>query len=451
MKKQFFYAALAIAMMSSCSSNDTPGAQEPNSPDTPDVEDKVAIQIGVGAPASVEVATKGGAVGAVGDAENKWAGQKLIVKMFGYTGYTEDQLEAKDGSTKILDNTSLQFVAPSDEASGIIRMTATGTSPYSYRYYPSTGRYAFYGCHLDDAVIDNWDSDDEHKVTFTIDGTQDIMSATTATLGEENTTDNSKPYYHTTPVASGEWALMPNRTFSAWSARRGIQPYLEFKHQLARLTFEVEAGDKTAAAYNYNSGTLTWEENKNSEGNNLGVKITSITVQGMDEKLDLTLNGGSTPLEKNTGSSGTAEFALTQDGETTLTETAPSAYGNEGLDNDHTATTKVGESIMFLPVANGDTGTDKQITLKIGLSQLVPTEYTIDGGGNEVGQTYQTKSEDLLYTLKTSDVDAFAAFEVGKSYKIVIKVYSFQKIEVSASLAAWTDGGTANIAPGDQF
>ena len=61
MKKQFFYAALAIGMMSSCSSNDLPGNQAPENPK----DEKVAIELGISSPnAQIEATTKG--IGAVG-------------------------------------------------------------------------------------------------------------------------------------------------------------------------------------------------------------------------------------------------------------------------------------------------------------------------------------------------------------------------------------------------
>ena len=63
MKKQFFYAALAIGMMSSCSSNDLPGNQQPENPNI--AEDKVAIELGIASPnLNIEATTKG--IGAVG-------------------------------------------------------------------------------------------------------------------------------------------------------------------------------------------------------------------------------------------------------------------------------------------------------------------------------------------------------------------------------------------------
>ena len=48
MKKQFFYAALAIGMMSSCTSSDLPGNQAPEE-QLPE-EERVAIELGISSP-----------------------------------------------------------------------------------------------------------------------------------------------------------------------------------------------------------------------------------------------------------------------------------------------------------------------------------------------------------------------------------------------------------------
>lgn len=89
MKKQFFYAALAIGMMSSCTSSDLPGNQAPENPK----DEKVAIELGV-SPLNAVVTTKGaGFAGnaAAGDAA-KWDKQKLNILML---------KKIKDGDNKL--------------------------------------------------------------------------------------------------------------------------------------------------------------------------------------------------------------------------------------------------------------------------------------------------------------------------------------------------------------
>ena len=81
MKKQFFYAALAIGMMSSCSSNDLPGNQAPEE-QLPE-EERVAIELGISSPnAKIEASTRGiGSVGSTVVNDNKWNGEELGIWM----------------------------------------------------------------------------------------------------------------------------------------------------------------------------------------------------------------------------------------------------------------------------------------------------------------------------------------------------------------------------------
>lgn len=69
MKKYFFYAAMALAVMSSCSNDDVV-----DNPGTTPIDDEqaVAIELGLSAPQAM-VTTKGlGTVGSTDPDENKW-------------------------------------------------------------------------------------------------------------------------------------------------------------------------------------------------------------------------------------------------------------------------------------------------------------------------------------------------------------------------------------------
>ena len=100
---------------------------------------------------------------------------------------------------------------------------------------------------------------------------------------------------------------------------------------------------------------------------------------------------------------------------------------------------------------------DAEIELEIAVSQLV---VDTEDAATEAAKTYTTKTETLTATIKASDIMQTGSttdsankttFEAGDSYNINITVYSFQRIEVSAELTAWKEGGDINIAPGDQF
>lgn len=89
MKKQFFYAAMALAVMSSCSKDNDPGIGNPE-----ENNDKAVIALGLDVP-TVTASTRGtGSVGDVAGDQNTWNSQKLYIYMVDRnTG-----LEAEEGA-----------------------------------------------------------------------------------------------------------------------------------------------------------------------------------------------------------------------------------------------------------------------------------------------------------------------------------------------------------------
>lgn len=478
MKKQFFYAALAIGMMSSCTSSDLPGNQAPEE-QLPE-EERVAIELGISSPnAKIEASTKGiGSVGGIDEEENKWKGEELGIWMY---KVTDDNAWApaveEDGTTPILDGVT-KFKAPyeSEETkSGKIHMIKSvgateDQNVYVAKYYPSTGRYSFYGFHLDDAPANP--NQTSHTITdIEIDGTQDIMAAVAKEV-------NSANYPTATAPVGGEenidWDTAPSKSFSAWSARRKIQPILNFEHKLARLRFFVKAGEASAAAKEWiNTDPKQWKDRapvtaKDKTGQDVpnastAVTITSIEVLGLDNKLQLVFDkdGEQNDIATVTALEGTNNFKLMGPTNTTgrldaLTPQAPLYWSQltemEGKTDaeradDYKPTTQVGESIMFFP--NGTSKTE--LNIKIGVQQAVVDEYKINSSGQEVDKTYILKDDVLETTLLSSKIGSEKKFTAGESYDIIITVYSYQRIEISAELTAWTNGGSINTAPGDEF
>ena len=89
MKKQFFYAAMALAVMSSCSKDNDPGIGNPD-----DNNDKAVIALGVDVPTVTALSRGTGSVGDVEGENNKWNSQQLYIHMVDRaTG-----LEAEEGA-----------------------------------------------------------------------------------------------------------------------------------------------------------------------------------------------------------------------------------------------------------------------------------------------------------------------------------------------------------------
>lgn len=108
------------------------------------------------------------------------------------------------------------------------------------RFYPMTGSYDFYACHLGlpqeegDGIVLSRDDPNAAYYALTIDGNQDLMAAKSDNPG------------------------------SARAARKGNNPELEFKHLLTQLKFQLT------------DGNLNGNPDGNSEGND-----TELTVKGI--------------------------------------------------------------------------------------------------------------------------------------------------------------------------
>ncbi len=476
MKKQFFYAALAIGMMSSCSSNDLPGNQAPEE-QLPE-EERVAIELGISSPnAKIEASTKGiGSVGGTGDASdpNNWNGETLGVWMYKVTDdqgtTTEVPAPENESDTTYIFN-GLTFKAPTGTNEGKIQMIKEPATPiYQVKYYPSKGAYSFYGYHLGGATGTE-DIDNKKIEAIQIDGTHDIMAAGTLEVTQNNYGSVAHNPGGAAGTISDDWDKIAKQSFSAWSARRGIQPTLVFEHKLARLRFFVKAGDDKASTHKWDAGTSTWiprDEVPVSDGASgtvsvtQAVKINSIKVNGLAEKVDMTLEKGSdgkiVALTANTAATRTTPFTLKQKatsanpGDTlvALEAVAPKCWEDptSGANSEtagYEVKKQVGESIMFLPEAGT---TDSQLDIEIGVSQAVLDTYQ----AGETNKTYIVKSDILKTTLYANTISGGTAnFLAGNNYDIIITVYSYSKIEITAQLTAWGAGGSITTAPGDEF
>lgn len=110
-------------------------------------------------------------------------------------------------------------------------------------------------------------------------------------------------------------------------------------------------------------------------------------------------------------------------------------YGHENIpaDSDPDAKgTQVGEPVMFFPNGN--------ISLSIDLKQYVEdTKDETDGDKITYKEVEKLDTPLIIDQSKISkDVKEFKA---GASYNVYITIYGFEKIEVTAVLTAWEDGG----------
>lgn len=413
MKKMFFFALAAAGMLTACSNDDTLGGNGEQN------VSEQQIRLGV---ASSKVQTRGtGTVGGMTDAENVWAGQTLWVYMLQKGSMDLAYYKAPAvgttaaAETEVFNNKKFNAPNAADNTKSGLATTADGT----IAYYPVSGNYDFWGYRVDDAVAGDPvvklvnDAGDEvaadqatkRVVDIKIDGSQDIMAGKAAPSTDE--------------VAKlGNYA---DNFYSAYAARKGVQPNITFNHLLTRFTFEVRAGSKATAGLP-------------ADGNTDAVKVTGVSV---DSKTTGTLTVAYTGETKAAADlltfTGDASALTLKQRDAALADNNAPLVALEPVSltwTDDAATIgdviKVGEALLVAP---GQT----EYPLTIALSQDVL---------QKVGETKVTMPLEQKATIK---MDGVKAFEPGKSYKVTITVYGLEEIKVTATLVPWVDGGSIDI------
>lgn len=426
MKKLFLMGAVAsLGLLASCSSDDdlsTGGNGK---------DGLQQIKIGMGVQANV--ATRGtGTVGAVGAENNKWAGQAVNVYML-----NKGTLDvAKFGEESIYENTVL--TTPTDNASGIA--TEFVNNVPQYKYYPTTKTaFDFWGYRLDDAndttatdqngsataaaIKSNkfvpYISGDSLLIGFKIDGTQDIMAGKAVPTDEEITKCDGA-----------------DNIYSAFAARRDVQPNIKFEHLLSRLNFQVLAGAESTT------------------DDNTGVKVTGITVKSKATgKLVIAYQGEATTftnvsdqliVDKDADSEKDAALlkelkVMQRDGSNLNADLVALQPVTPKWNNGMALATQVGEALLAIPADKYD--------ITINLQQKVQ----VKGDKNSPVDPDDFQTKDYTYTAElTNTVNPEKGFEPGYSYNVTITVYGLSEIKITTTLIPWKDGGNIEMNPEDE-
>ena len=420
-------AVASLGLLASCSSDDDLSTGSNGK------DGLQQIKIGMGVQANV--ATRGtGTVGAVGEKENTWANQTVNVYML-----NKGTLDlAKFGEDPIYENTVL--TTPADNASGIA--TEFVNDVPQYKYYPTTKTaFDFWGYRLDDAnkatgiedqagtdskvAVKNGEffpyiSGDSLLIGFNIDGTQDIMAGKAVPTEEE--------------IAKCGGV---DNIYSAFAARRDVQPNIKFEHLLSRLNFQVLDGKKTE----------TTDEDK-------AVKVTGITVKSKATgKLVIAYQGAETTFENvsdqlivDKDADSEKDAALLKELKVKQrAEGAPLTQNLEDLtpvtpkwNNGMAMATQVGEALLAIPA-------DKY-KITINLKQKVQVKG--DKGTPQEGD-FEEKEYTYEADLKNT-VNPEKGFEPGYSYNVTITVYGLSEIQITTTLTPWKDGGNIEMNPEDE-
>lgn len=387
MKKLFLMGAVAsLGLLASCSSDDDLSTGGKN--------DLQQIKIGMGVQTTVGATRGTGSVGSVGEANNKWAGQAINIYMFNKG--TLDLAKWDDGIA-IYDNA--KFNAPTAASSGL----ATAAD-HSVKYYPTQSSFDFWGYRLDDAILGEPDVSEDgtkQEVGFELNGSQDIMVGKATPDAEDlaKCDDETKIY-------------------SAYAARREVQPDIVFKHLLSRLVFSVTGGNKDACNDTY------------------GVKVTGITVKSRyTGKLIVAYTPDAEVTNELVPTEDVKDLELMQrddadtQGNNNLIELK--AQGPKWDDaEDKALKTNIGEAILAVPA--------DQYELTIKLKQLVKTQT------DPAAEAEKTFSYNDVIKLADDKV-----FEAGYSYNVNITVYGLSEIKINTTLTPWVDGGNIDMNPED--
>ena len=383
MKRYFLLAAAAIGMMAACSKTEVQPASK--------IDDSTieAVKFNLVNAPKFDVLTRG--AGAV----EAWNSQALYI--LGYERNVADYTKAEG----LIPNVKVAAPNSGKGALLVVEHETDGaygplTEPY---YYQDNAVYDFFGYYVDNAAGDTPKLDTTAlglSLKLTIDGTQDIMAA------------KANP---TIDVAGK--GVPANKAYSAWAARRDVQPTLKFEHKLARFRFFIVAGSK--------SGETTY--------------VTSVK---MNSKRAAVLNLVPNVLLESSDSLPVAKenfLTLMAAAGQPVTKAFPhinkvdEKYAYEYDKVIAVDTARFGESIMVVP---------GEIMHKLYIS----TEYA-----NSNVVRYDLPVELRASDIKTKDGKTLTSFEAGYQYDVILTIYGPEKVEITANLTDWKDGGYEIIDP----
>lgn len=401
MKKVYLFSAIAVmAAVTACTKEPVNNQPDPE-------EGPVPVQFGLASPDySVTTKSAGGF--------DKWNNTPLYV--FGYDRTAEDFTEAK----ALIYNVKATAVDEDNvlEVKHDVSEDQSGTlEPF---FYSGTTVYDFYGYHIDDAatqvldtdptpVVVTAESEDVEETTltkgvyvkFTLNGAQDLLLAKADPQTDINGISGA-----------ADQGVTVENTYSAFAARRGVHPTLNFTHQLSRFKFQIRSGSESGNSVTVDSIKILNQQATGFlrvVGENPGI-VDAAADEDVAFKL-MQLNSDSHLMEK-------------------LSSVSFPEENKWSAENQKPDPISVGESIMVMP---GQTSCNFEIATS-------STAYT-------------TPIDPLHFTVNVSQLTVPeggqqpAAFEAGKFYTITIVIYGPEDIEITAKLEDWTNGGDVEWDP----
>lgn len=410
MKKSVFMAAVAMAMMASCSQDEN---VTPND-NLIDSDELVPVEIGV-SNVSATVTRAQGTVGGMSDATNVFRGEHIYLLMttLGEETWGFSSLSANNNQEVLFGPGAWAIPERYAYSGHNDDMTQVGWhmnyftwSNNARKYYPLKGYSDFFGFNVDDAAdaddVANYDvTESTVTIPVIITGTQDLLAGKAKNTVDDTTTG-----------------------FSAKTARNGKVPTINLKHLLTRLTFSVTSDAETVTIdgqdYDVVLDTIKVIDTYN----------TANMLIAYDEGEDVTVGKDALDLLEWDETS-TADFYLNdsvagwyQGGANKVVDlmeavTIPCNANESVVENQKK---HVGEAMFIRP---------NQDAVKMVATFTFPTK-----GEGGVYNPIKTDAE-LIIKLPNDE-----PMQVGTSYNVNILVHGLKEILVNVEVEPWKDGGS---------
>lgn len=417
MKKSFYLAVLAVAALSSCSS-------DPVVQSNVEVEnDLVPIELGVGTPL-MSVTTRGtGTIGSTTAADNLWHYERVRVLMtwipddvnaWGFTTRNEGA-----GDYALFGN---QFYCLPEDGLGDVLLVPELNGEKT-RYYPQGNSYSnFFAYYVDDA-IDATAGDLQTPVFITGDQAPAIHDTVFATENLSAKYVNFK-MNGTQDIMAGMAAHEEGYPgFSARSARHDKHPHISMNHLLTRLTFKVVPGNENA---------------KN-------IKVKSVSVESPNEGILTVAYDANTPKD----ASELITWAVDDETNELKTDTFELMTLDLGTDgkwyNDADKTKKPMVALTPFDFATEFDWASLTGPYHYGDFEAKTIGHAMFVAPGQAKYPLHVVLDNNLPGFADSNMDLSIALtdgtlKIGHSYEITIVVYGLSEIKVYATLTNWQTG-----------
>lgn len=436
MRQFFLYAMMMAGVLASCSQNENEGLPDNEPVDlTPSAE---PIMISAASPSVVVNTRSAGSIGADGasDPTNTWSGQDLYIFACQKNSETGETMNDRipDPTTYPLYNEH-GTVASGKTASIVWENNKT-------LYFPRSNAYDFFGYYADDAstkapTVMTLNNANVLYVPFTINGSQDLMIAKAA-LTEQQKTDLGENV---------------NKAYSAFTARKNVQPSMKFEHLLTRLVFKVQGlGDAKPENVYVQSIKV-----KSKATSKLVIVYTSENEKNKGIQWDAA-DDGSTLLalqERNAeGKMQALDFGITIPEDLPQEKDPSIILGRYPVSATDTPAKVVGEALLVNPNVDTYTVEIEVVQYYDEKDQLIPDEMDAAGKSKRYYKyTLDLKASDVTKPTTESGKEpenaGITTFAPSTSYNIIVGIYGLEPMEITAELGNWVPGGDINVVPDD--